>query len=108
MIKYQPFKPVIGNAEPEDLDNQAYNISIFAEGVRGVHCIELREPTRGERLDYEQFAPAGSMISCVGVYENGAKNFYVRTKLEYKQIGVITIRPMLPYDAEKEYKPLTK
>ena len=105
MFKYQPFQLIETTETSEDVEKmRIYNRSILADGVIGVTCLEARPVTRGERLDYEQFAPAGSMLSFAEIYANGAKNFYVRTKLEYKQIGVITVRPMKPYDAEKEYR----
>jgi hypothetical protein len=105
MFKYQPFQLIETTETSEDVCKmQAYNRSILASGVIGVECVAVRPPTRGERFDYEQFAPYGSMLSCVEEYANGAKNLYIRTKLEYKQIGVITVRPMLSYNAEKEYK----
>jgi len=109
MFSYQAFKLIEETATSEDVCKmQAYNRSILAGGVIGVECVAVRPPTQGERIDYEQFAPYGSMLSSVEEYANGAKNIYVRTKLEYKQIGVITVRPMLPYDAEREYKTLDK
>jgi hypothetical protein len=105
MFSYQPFKLIDETETSEDVCKmQAYNRSILAGGVIGVECVAVRSPTRGERLDYEQFAPHGSMLSSVEEYANGAKNLFVRTKLEYKQIGVITVRPILPYNAEVEYK----
>jgi len=105
MFKYQPFQLIETTVTSEDVCKmQAHNRSILANGVIGVECVAVRPPTRGERLDYEQFAPYGSMLSSVEEYANGAKNMFVRTKLEYKQIGVITVRPTLPYNAEKEYK----
>lgn len=107
MFKYQPFQLIETTEISEDVCKmQAHNRGILANGVVGVECIAVRPPTRGERIDYEEFAPYGSMLSSVEEYANGAKNMFVRTKLEYKQIGVIIVRPMLPYDAEKEYKTL--
>lgn len=107
MFKYQPFQLIETTETSEEVCKmQAHNRSILADGVIGVECVAVRPPTRGERIDYEQFAPYGSMLSSVEEYANGAKNIFVRTKLEYKQIGVITVRLMKPYDAEKEYKTL--
>jgi|WetSurSiteA1Bulk_404760.scaffolds.fasta_scaffold10325_3 hypothetical protein len=108
MIKYYAFKTVTEDMPfEEQFENQAYNISILADGVRGVECLFAnREPTRGERLDYTQFAPDGSFISTVEEYKNGAKNLHIRSISGWKHIGVITIRPMLPYNAKKEYKTL--
>lgn len=108
MFKYQPFQLIETTETSENVCKmQAHNRGILADGVVGVECVAVRPPTKGERIDYEQFAPYGSMLSCVEEYANGAKNIFVRTKLEYKQIGVITIRSMPAYNAEKEYKPLT-
>lgn len=104
MFQYHPFQLIEDTKTSEDVEKmRIYNRSILANGVVGVECIAVRPPTRGERIDYEQFAPNGSMLSGVEEYANGAKNLFVRTKLEYKQIGVITIRPMKPYNTEKEY-----
>jgi hypothetical protein len=112
MIRYNEYKIVTEEMPDEEANaNRAYNNSILREGVvfdgKAVTCLENREPTRGERIDYEGFAPWGSMLTWVEIYANGAKNMIVRNKLSGKVIGVITIRPMLPYNAEKEYKPLT-
>lgn len=108
-FKYNSFKLIEDTETSEDVCKmQAYNRTILADGVIGIECIAVRPPTRGERIDYEQFAPHGSMLSAVEEYANGAKNIFVRTKLEYKQIGVITVRPLKPYDPEKEYKTLDK
>ena len=111
MIRYNPYKIVTEETPVEEANaNRAYNNSILRDGVvidgKAVECLENREPTRGERLDYEGFAPWGSMLTWVEIYANGAKNIFVRNKLSGKVIGVITIRPMLPYNAEKEYKTL--
>ncbi len=111
MIRYNPYKIVTEETPDEEANsNRAYNNNILRNGVvigdKAVKCLENREPTRGERLDYEGFAPWGSMLTWVEIYANGAKNLFVRNKLSGKVIGVITIRPMLPYNAEKEYKEL--
>jgi hypothetical protein len=112
MFEYHPFGfTKEGMSLDEKYEVLASNRSILSDGVvidgKPVECIEVREPSRGERIDYEQFAPAGSMLSSVEVYANGAKNIFVRSKLLVYVIGVITVRPMLAYNAEKEYKPLT-
>jgi hypothetical protein len=112
MIKYNEYKLVTEETPIEEANaNRAYNNSILREGVvidgKAVECLDNREPTGGERLDYERFSPWGSMLTWVEIYANGAKNLFVRNKLSGKVIGVITIRPMKPYNAEKEYKPLT-
>jgi hypothetical protein len=108
MFRYQPFQLIESTETSEDVCKmQAHNRSILADGVIGVSCVAVRPPTNGERIDYEQFAPYGSMLSSVEEYANGAKNIFVRTKLEYKQIGVITVRPMKPYNAAEEYKVYT-
>jgi hypothetical protein len=105
MFRYQAFEFAKENMSLDEKHEMlGYNRGILAAGVEGVECIDVREPSRGERLDYEQFAPHGSMLSSVEVYANGAMNIYVRSKLLVYVIGVITVRPMKPYDAEKEYK----
>lgn len=111
MIRYNPYMIVTEEMADEEANTKrAYNNGILRDGVvidgKAVTCLENREPTRGERLDYEGFAPWGSMLTWVEVYANGAKNIYVRNKLSGKVIGAITIRPMLPYNPEKEYKVL--
>jgi hypothetical protein len=107
MFEYQPFGfTKEGMSLDEKYEVLASNRHILADGVSDT-CLEVREPSRGERIDYEQFAPAGSMLSSVEVYSNGAMNIYVRSKLLVYVIGVITVRPMKPYNAEKEYKPST-
>jgi hypothetical protein len=105
MFKYQPFGfAKEGMSLDEKYEVLASNRHILAEGVKDVECLEVREPSRGERIDYEQFAPYGSMLSSVEVYANGAMNIFVRSKLLVYVIGVITVRPMKPYNAEIEYK----
>jgi len=113
MIKYNEYKVVTEEMpDNEANDNRAYNNSILREGVvvngKAVECLDYREPTGGERLDYEQFAPWGSMLTWVEIYANGAKNLIVRNKLSGKVTGVITVRIMPFYNAEKEYKTLDK
>lgn len=108
MFKYQPFGfAKEGMSLDEKYEVLASNRHILADGVKDVECIDVRKPSRGERLYYEQFSPAGSMLSSVEDYANGAKNIFVRSKLLVYVIGVITVRPMPAYNAEKEYKPLT-
>jgi hypothetical protein len=105
MFKYQAFEfAKDGMTLDEKHEMLGYNRGILAAGVEGVECLEVREPTRGERLDYEHFAPYGSMLSSVEVYANGALNIFVRSKLLVYVIGVITVRPMKPYNAAEEYK----
>lgn len=109
MFSYQPFKFTKDEmSQDEKFEVLTYNRHILADGVKDVECIEVREPSRGERIDYEQFAPYGSMLSSVEVYANGAMNIFVRSKLLVYVIGVITVRPLKPYDAEKEYKTIDK
>jgi len=48
------------------------------------------------------------MLTWVEIYANGAKNLIVRNKLSGKVTGVITVRIMPLYNAEKEYKTLDK
>jgi hypothetical protein len=112
MFSYHPFGFTHeGMSQEEKNELLAYNRAILQNGVvvdgKAVRCLGVREPSRGERIDYEPFAPHGSMLTSVEVYANGALNIFVRSKLEMHVIGVITVRSMLPYDAEKEYKPLT-
>jgi hypothetical protein len=108
MFNYHAFKfAKEGMTLDEKYEILDYNRDILADSVGGVTVLEVREPSRGERLDYEQFGPVGSMLSSVEVYANGAKNIFVRSKLLVYVIGVITVRPMPAYNAEKEYKPLT-
>jgi hypothetical protein len=105
MFKYQAFEFAKENMTlDEKYEILGYNRGILRAGVEKVTLLETREPTRGERLDYEQFAPNGSMLSSVEVYANGALNIFVRSKLLAYVIGVITFRPMKPYNVAEEYK----
>jgi len=107
MFKYQPFSFVKeGMSLDEKYKVLAFNRHILADGVKDIEILDVRKPSRGERLEYEQFAPYGSMLSNVEVYANGAMNIYVRSKLLIYVIGVITVRPTEAYNAEKEYKVL--
>ena len=112
MFSYQPFKFAKEYMNQEEKNELLqYNRGILSDGVvvngKAVDCVEIREPSRGERVDYEQFAPAGSMLTSVEVYANGALNIFVRSKIEVHVIGVIIVRQTKSYNAEKEYKPLT-
>jgi hypothetical protein len=107
MFKYNPFRIVTDETpEGEANCNRVYNNALLSDGVKGLKCVNSRPPTNGERIDYETYCPYGSMLTWCEMYENGSANFYVREKLSGSVIGVLTIRPMPPYDAEKEYKTL--
>ena len=98
-FKYQPFKVVTNEmSDKEAFPYMQYNRSILAEGVKGLACLDVRPVTRGERLDYEQFAPAGCMLTSVEIYEDGSMNIFVRDKLRYLPVGVITVRPLIEVD----------
>lgn len=93
-FKYYPLKFANENMAREDKNEiLQYNRNILRSGVVDKACLDAREPTRGERLDYEQFAPHGTMLSWVEVYENGGMNIFVRSKLYVGIIGVIIVRP---------------
>jgi len=77
-----------------DGDACAYNCSLLADGVKGVSLFEARFPTRGEQMDYGQFAPWSCPLAWVEVYTNGAKNFFVKDG-DNKTVGFILIRPMV-------------
>jgi hypothetical protein len=83
------------------------NVHILAEGVKGLACLETREPTAWEKSYYGEFCPVGCVPSWVELYENGAMNIAVKsTFIKQRVIGAILVRPMEPYNAEKEYKTL--
>lgn len=98
-FRYQPFKVITKEMTDEDaFPCMQFNRRILAEGVKGLACLDVRPVTRGERLDYEQFAPADCMLSSVEVYEDGSMNIFVRNKLSYIQVGVIIVRPLTKVD----------
>lgn len=104
MFSYHPFKPLInGMPGVEAVENQAYNRTLLRGDLEGVARLETRPSTAGERMDYTPFIPWGAHLSTVEVYEDGSKNIFVQDSFN-DAIGAILVRPMKPYDAEKEYK----
>lgn len=102
-FRYKPFKVVTYEMTDEEAyPRMLYNRSILAEDVKGLACLDVRPVTRGERLDYEQFAPAGCMLTGVEVYEDGTMNIYVRDKKHYYIVGIITVKPPIEVDCTGE------
>ena len=85
MFNYRAF---LNKDEPTAL---AYNRALLADGVKGVECTDVRSATSGETMDYMQFCPWGTHFGTVEVYENGARNMFVRND-EEKVIGVFRTR----------------
>lgn len=92
--RYCEFKRVTPEMET-DLANfyRGYNNSLLADGVKGIHCIDVRPTTLGEKIDYISFIPAHCHVTIVELYENGAANYFVRNHLE-EVIGVLVYRPL--------------
>lgn len=85
------------------------NVHTLAEGVKGKACLENRATTAWEKSYYGEFCPVGCVPCWVELYEDGSMNIAVKsTFIKERVIGAILVRPMLPYDAEKEYKTLDK
>jgi hypothetical protein len=105
MFNYRPFKISDQNTSKEEsLENIRYNLSILRDGVTKLACLDVRPCSRGERMDYQPFAPVGCYVNTVEIYENGAMNIFVRNNYTDQVFGVISVRPMKPYNAGKEYK----
>ena len=90
-IRYVPIKDTKNGSDGEACD---FNCNILMEGVQGQSCWDVRQPTQGEVMDYLPFAPWDCHFSCVELYSNGAKNFFVRSNKENKVVGYILIRPL--------------
>lgn len=75
-----------------DGDACDFNFAILAEGVKGVRCVSVTNPTAGEAMDYQNYIPWGCRFSAVENYANGARNFFVRN--EDKVVGYLIVRPM--------------
>ena len=77
-----------------DGDACDFNSAILAEGVKGVRCISVTNPTRGEASDYENYIPWGCHFSIVENYANGARNYFVREDETHKVVGYLIVRPL--------------
>jgi len=71
---------------------QMLNNAVLREGVRS--CTGSRFPTFGEKQNYTQFIPWGCFLSSVEVYDNGAKNFFVKENHTDKIVGYLVYRPL--------------
>lgn len=109
MIRYQKLHIIsdLIKGTQDEIELLDANVKILAEGVKGKACLENRPTTKWEKEYYGEFCPVGSIPSWVEIYEDGSMNIAVKNLfIKERIIGAIIVRPMLPYNAEKEYKTL--
>lgn len=57
---------------------RAHNRDLLRDGVVGIKCVEVREPTPAEHQLYKPYLPPFSRMSNVESYLGGSKNTFVR------------------------------
>lgn len=69
-----------------------HNRSILRSGVVGVSCTVVRMANSGEVEEYGIIIPPLCHLSTTEIYNNGAKNIFVRD-VNQDAIGVVIVRP---------------
>jgi hypothetical protein len=86
--------PVENTHEGTDLDALAHNNNMLAEGVRGIKCDYVGQPSMGQTVVYDAFMPDGTcFLAVVEEYANGARNFKVKNVTLDAIVGYIIVRP---------------